>query len=129
MEAIDVCTDLLFKQFSMPIDRQTFKTLAEIGSCNVILSTHDGFYQQIDGLAMGSPPAPHLANGWLSTFDSAIQGSSSLYSRYMDDGFKKEKSVEVDDKLDEINTLHPSLTFTCERKRQKTFSFGYGSDS
>ena len=121
-EAIDVCTDLLFKQCIMPIDRETFKTLAEIASCNVILSTHDGFYQQIDGLAMGSPPAPHLANGWLSTFDSAIQGSSSLYSRYMDDVFKKEKSVKVEDKLDEINTLHPSLTFTCEREKEGKLS-------
>ena len=30
---------------------------------HIIMSTHDGYYKQVDGLAMGSPPAPHLANG------------------------------------------------------------------
>ena len=78
--AIDVCTDLLFSRVSMNIDKATFKTLAEIASCNIIFSTHKGIYQQVDGLAMGSPPAPHLANGWLSQFETTIRGESVLYS-------------------------------------------------
>ena len=49
-----------------PVDRDTFITLAKIPSGDVLMSTHDGYYQQVDGLAMGSPPAPHLANGWFS---------------------------------------------------------------
>ena len=60
-----MCCDLLFSKVDMPIDKETFITLASISSCDVIFNTHDGFYKQIDGLAMGSPPAPHLANGWL----------------------------------------------------------------
>ena len=42
-------------------------------------------FSQIEGLAMGAPPAPCLANGWLSTFDPLIQDDSRLYERYMDD--------------------------------------------
>ena len=34
---------------------------------------------------MGSPPAPHLANGWMSQFDPAIEEGSNFYERYMDD--------------------------------------------
>ena len=34
---------------------------------------------------MGSPPAPMLAHGWLSTFDNIIKGNASLYTRFMDD--------------------------------------------
>ena len=49
------------------------------------MSTHDGYYKQDDGLAMGSPPAPRLANGWLSQFDNIINGKARLYARYMDD--------------------------------------------
>ena len=49
-----------------PVDKETFMTLAKIASCDVIMSTHDCFYRQINGLAMGSPPTPQLANGWLS---------------------------------------------------------------
>ena len=122
MEAIEVCTDLLF---ALPpdqrpsIEKDTFITLAKIASCDVLMSTHDGYYRQIDGLAMGSPPAPHLANGWLSRYDPVIKGESRLYYRYMDDILKEEKSDNVDRKLDEINSLYANLKFTDERTRAK----------
>ena len=63
---------------------------------------------------MGSPPAPHLANGWLSLFDNTIKGSSSLYSRYMDDILCTIKKSKIDEHLELINSLHPSLLFTYE---------------
>ena len=55
------------------VSKSTFIELAKITSCNVVMATHDGFYRQTDGLAMGSPPAPHLANGWMSKFDPLIK--------------------------------------------------------
>ena len=86
MEAIEACTDHLYNNYKKPpIDRDTFIALAKIASCDVLMSTHDGYYKQIDGLAMGSPPAPHLANGWMNQFDRTIQGDVTLYARYMDD--------------------------------------------
>ena len=65
IEAIEICTEHLYSgdHERPPVDRDTFITLAKIASCDVLMSTHDGYYQQVDGLAMGSPPAPHLANG------------------------------------------------------------------
>ena len=83
-----MCTDKLYnleEEHHPPVDKETFITLATLASCDVILSTHDGLYKQVDGLAMGSPPAPHLANGWMSQFDNTIKGTSTLYTRYMDD--------------------------------------------
>ena len=86
MESINTCADLLFNQFSIAgVTKATFIELAQLASCNVIMSTHNGYYIQKEGLAMGSPPAPHLANGWMSQFDSIIQDESGLYFRYMDD--------------------------------------------
>ena len=87
------------------------------------MSTHDGFYRQIDGLAMGSPPAPHLANGWMSSFDPVIQDQSPIYTRYMDDILCAMNKHEVNDKLKSINELHPSLTFTCEREDNQCIAF------
>ena len=84
-----------------------------------MMSTHDGYYKQVEGLAMGSPPAPHLANGWLSQFDGTIQGNSKVYFRYMDDILKEEKIVKVETILCDVNTLHPNLTFTLERARKQ----------
>ena len=73
-EAIEVCTDLLYSGEHQipPVDKETFKELLKLCTCNVLMQTHDGFYRQTDGLAMGSPPAPLLANGWLSTFDHLL---------------------------------------------------------
>ena len=67
-EAITVCADLLYsgEHTLPPVDKETFKELLELCTCNVLMQTHDGFYRQTDGLAMGSPPASFLANGWLS---------------------------------------------------------------
>ena len=85
--------------------------------------THDGYYRQVDGLAMGSPPAPLLANGWLSKFDDQIKGSSVLYGRYMDDIIRDIKGNQIDSKLAEINRIHPSLKFTIEREEDNSIPF------
>ena len=85
--------------------------------------THDGFYQQIDGLAMGSPPAPNFANGWLSQFDPSIRGDSKLYARYMDEILREIKSSQIDTKLEQFNNYHPKLHFTIEREKDNKIPF------
>ena len=67
-EPIHHCADLLYNNDNElpPVSKETFIELATMSNCNVLMLTHDGFYRQKDGLAMGSPPAPILANGWLS---------------------------------------------------------------
>ena len=125
MESIEICADLLFRDSSKapPIDKDTFVQLAKIASCNVVMSTHDGYYTQTDGLAMGSPPAPHLANGWLSKYDQSIKGSAKLFTRYMDDILRDIRRDDIDQKLTEINNLHPNLSFTIEREKEGTLPF------
>ena len=124
-ESISVCADLLYngKYQVPPVDKETFIEMAEIASCNVVMSTHRGYYKQIDGLAMGSPPAPHLANGWLSQFDATIKGSSKLFSRYMDDILQEIKSREITKKIAQINALHNNLTFTIEKQENGKLPF------
>ena len=82
------------------MDKETFIILAEIASCNVVMSTHKGFFKQIDGLAMGSAPAPFLANGWLNQFDNAIKDNAQIYFRYMDDVLRDIKETDVEKKLE-----------------------------
>ena len=114
-ESIRVCADLLFEKVTMKsVDKETFITLAELSCCNVVFSTHRGFYTQSDGLAMGSPPAPMLANGWLSQFDNLIKDNSRMCERYMDDILCDIKKEEISDRLTFINSLHPKLEFTIE---------------
>ena len=77
----------------------TLKTLARIASCDVIFDTRDWFYRQVNGLAISSPPAPHLASCWMSTFDKTIQGNSNMYIRYMDDVLCSIHRDYIDDHL------------------------------
>ena len=125
LEAIQVCADLLYRQGmkTPPVDKDTFIQLASMASCDVVMSTHDGYYAQIDGLAMGSPPAPHLANGWMSQYDPHIEGKSKLFSRYMDDIVMEIKQDDIEQKLEEINALHPCLSFTIEREKEGKLPF------
>ena len=101
------------------LDKQTFITLAKLACCNVVFLTHDGYYTQTDGLAMGSPPAPCLANGWLSRFDDIIKGDSQLYERYMDDVLCSARCEDVQARWLYINSLHPCLKFTYELENKE----------
>ena len=50
--------------------QQFRSTLLTISSSNVLMLAHDGYYHQHDGLAMGIPPAPPLANGLVKSVRS-----------------------------------------------------------
>ena len=124
-EAVKLAADRLYGSdlTPPPVDKNTFIELLEMSSCNVIMSTHHGYYKQIDGLAMGSPPAPYLANIWLSKFDSIIQGDSKSFDRYMDDVLVPIKKSKIDERLNLINQLHPKLAFTIEREKEGCLPF------
>ena len=124
-EAMEECTNLLYSGSykKPPVDKETFKELLEMCSCNVIMLTNDGYFQQTEGLAMGSPPAPLLANGWMHKFDNIVKGDGTLFARYMDDYVRDIKDIEVNDKLKEINELHPSLKFTMEVEENGSLPF------
>ena len=62
MESILVCAELLFDKhkIGLPVDKDTFIELAMLASCNVVMLTQDGYYRQVDGLAMGVHVPPYL---------------------------------------------------------------------
>ena len=88
--------------------------LAELATTNVLMLTHDRPYCQIDGLAMGSQPAPPLSNIFLSKYEPIIQDDAKLFERYMDNILRTIKQQFIQAKLKEINALHPNLKFTLE---------------
>ena len=78
-EAMQEAADRLYSgEFETPpISKETFLKLLKISSTNVIMATHDGYYIQKDGLAMGSPPAPLLANIWLSKYEPQMRENAN----------------------------------------------------
>ena len=121
LEAINECSDLLYSgdYKKPPVDIETFKKLLTICTSNVLMLTNDGYFRQTDGLAMGSPPAPLLANGWLSKYDKDIQDDALLYFRYMDDIVRDIHTDRIESKLSDVNSLHDNLKFTIERENEQ----------
>ena len=115
-EAINEAADLLYSGNlnRPPVDKVTIVKLLELASKDVVMLTHDGYYRQIDGLAMGAKPAPPLANIWLSKFEPIIRDTATIFERYMDDIIREIKIQDIKAKLDQLNQLHPKLKFTIE---------------
>ena len=72
---------------------------------------------------MGAKPAPPLANIWLSKYEVTIKGLAKIFDRYMDDIIREIKRHEIQDKLREINNLHPQLKFTMELEENGRIPF------
>ena len=87
-------------------------------------------YIQIDGVAMGSPLGPTLANAFMSIHEQKWlencppQFKPLFYRRYIDDTFVVFKSSEhVDKFLSFINNQHRCISFTCEREVNNSLPF------
>ena len=83
---------------------------------------NDRFYRQIDGVTMGSPLGPTIANFCLAYFEAELfkdgfdtTSSPSLYLRYVDDIFCVFRiGSDYETFLTKLNNMHPSLQFTPE---------------
>ena len=124
-EAINDAANLLYsgRYETPPVDKETFIALTKLAVTNVILSSHDGCFRQVDGLAMSSQPAPQLANIWLAKFKETIKDDAKIYERCMDDILRSIKESLVEAKLREINALHRNLKFTLEVEQDVKLPF------
>ena len=82
---------------------------------------NDKLYKQIDGVAMGSPLGPTLANFFLGNlenlvFEHSLPSHPKLYFRYVDDVFAVfNDNPAVDYFLNVLNNLHNNIKFTVEK--------------
>jgi hypothetical protein len=86
-------------------------------------------YDQIDGVSMGSPLGPILANIFMCNFETkAINNYLGIkplvYKRYVDDCFLIFKTKQLCDAFFRyINKLHPNIKFTKDEESNDTLSF------
>jgi hypothetical protein len=78
------------------------------------------FYEQIDGVAMGSPLSPVIANFYMEDFEERALDSAPhkpiCWFRYMDDTFVTwpHGPDKLKEFLDHLNSIHTSIQFTME---------------
>ena len=106
-------------------DKGTIESLLLLACENVCILTHNGYYRQKDGVAMGSPLGPFLANIFMSEFDSVIaeNADGSIYERYVDDILLSLTPEKLDDVIKVANHLHSNLKFTSEVENESGLSF------
>lgn len=87
------------------------------------------FYEQIDGVAMGNPLSPVIANFYMERFEQqAIQTASkrpSYWFRYVDDVFLiwSYGEEELDKFHQHINNINPRIQFTMEKENNNQLPF------
>ena len=94
---------------------------------SVEFSFNDQMYRQTNGVAMGSPLGPILANIFVGYHEAHLFSTSSLplvYKRYVDDTFSifrcRNDFVTF---LNHLNVLHPALKFTYETEEDGKLAF------
>ena len=128
-ETINICLDVLYRNDEVDtpwISETAFRELMLLVTTGVELSFSDIMYREVDGVAMGSPLGPVLANVFVGYCESLIaeQLWPALYVRFVDDSFTWFDSLEDSQIcLGILNDLHPSIRFTCEHEQANKLPF------
>nr|XP_049699777.1 uncharacterized protein LOC126053464 [Helicoverpa armigera] len=85
------------------------------------------FYTQVDGVAMGSPVSPIVADIFMEDFEErALQSAPvtpKFYKRYVDDTFTILPSDKVTAFLNHLNSINPKIQFTMESEANNSLAF------
>jgi hypothetical protein len=95
---------------------------------NVQFQFNGSFYRQLDGVAMGSPLGPVLADLFMAKLENTVLADEiskcEFYVRYVDDTFVIcDATTDHESILNGFNTAHENITFTYELERDNQLSF------
>ena len=131
-ETIDLVTKKVFanKRKVNGLSRTDFRRLLELSTKGTVFLFDGKYYRQKDGVAMGSPLGPVLANAflwhhemkWLE--DCPLSFMPIFYARYVDDIFVLLRSAEhVTILAQYFSSKHPNINFTYEEENKNVQSF------
>ena len=90
----------------------------------IIIFYNNNYYKQVDGVAMGPPLGPALANIFMCSFESKwLWGCSNdfkpvFYKHYIDDIFALFSSPDHADKFRKyLPSRHPNINFSIEKEK------------
>ena len=124
MATPSICDD---KLIVTKITRKQMKKILLICTKEMHFSLNNRIYKQIDGVAMGSPLGPVLANVFMVELEKQVlpllAGKVSSWERYVDDTFTFVKKGEIDNVINILNGFHEDVQFTHEVEKDGTIAF------
>ena len=111
------------------LKKHTLKHLLNVCIKKSHFQFNGSYYDQIDGVSMGSPLGPFFANFFMANFEKKHMASIKergviTYNRYVDDVFAKiNNSENCDAILEFLNAQHKNIKFTIEKEKNKKIPF------
>ncbi|XP_068759489.1 uncharacterized protein [Montipora capricornis] len=132
-ETIDILVDKAFtndwfnQRYDLNLEKEELTQLLEVATTNQLFQFDGQLYEQTDGVAMGLPLGPLMANVFMCHLEDKLARDGmvpSLYKRYVDDTLARMPNTDAAaDFLATLNGLHLSLKFTMELLSENTIPF------
>lgn len=131
-ETINNCVNDLFSTgaYSGNLSKHELFQLLNMATSESSFIFNDSLYKQVDGVAMGSPLGPTLANAFLCHHEESwlnncpAEFKPMVYRRYVDDIFVLFRNRDHLPLFQQyMNSRHASLKFTFETEKDGVFSF------
>ena len=119
--------DWFNKTHELNLSRDQLIELLNAATKNQLFQFNGNLYEQTDGVAMGSPLGPLLANVFMSSIEDKLDQDGKLpsyYRRYVDNTFTIMPDIaSAGIFLDALNHCHPSAKFSMEVERNASLPF------
>jgi hypothetical protein len=129
-ETIRYATEVFLKHSGQKLNKSQVQKLFKYCTKNITFKFGDSYFKQLNGVAMGSPLAPALAEVFLTKIENDFINNPSnplgiiFYYRFVDDIFViLPENVDEKEFLNKFNCFHKSLKFTMEHEQNNKLSF------
>lgn len=129
-DTVNLVENLLIKNQVNPVIKQEILNLLQICLDQSYFLFEDTFYESKEGLIMGSPLSPLLAEIFMDDLETKFHNNKwskafVYWYRYVDDILVcfTGTNRQLNNILQFINSLHPSITFTMEEEIDKSLNF------
>lgn len=126
---IKLILDKIYKKkiIKTKLKRHELKLLLELCTKEMHFTFDGKVYKQVDGVCMGSPLGPVIANVFMVELEETIapnlQSIMPMWKRYVDDTFTFVKNDCITEVIQKINSFHPNIKFTHEIEKDNKIAF------